>query len=176
MEPEANIVNLAQREQPARGCYKANLILNAFVAVGLGAAVILILAIFNHSGSFALLSGLFGALLYGAVVFPRILFGPAPGRERLRYGDRNNAARRPARANRRSAKAMALSGFALSSVLSVAAGIGLVYFPANRPLFAFVDAILALVICMALFMLGLCILAVFFGRGHIESNGVYIDI
>jgi hypothetical protein len=176
MDSEEAIADAPSSGQDARGCYKINLIFNAFAALGLGVAVILILNIFNHGGWFALLGGLFGALLYCAVVFPRLLFGPSPASGRRRYGDEDNRNRQQVQGNRRSAKSMALSGFAFSSVLAIAAGYGLIYLPTNRPIFAFLDAILALVICVALFILGLCILAFFFGRGHRDGNRGYIDM
>ncbi|MBV9259108.1 MAG: hypothetical protein JO215_13925 [Ktedonobacteraceae bacterium] len=176
MEPEENIVNLPQPEQRARGCYKANLILNAFIALGLGIAIILILNVFNRSGWFALLSGLFGTMFYCAIVFPKILFGPIPERGRRNYGNRNNVQMGGEQGDRRTAKSMALSGLVVASTLAIAASIGLYYLPANRPIFALVDAVLAIVICIALFMIGLCILIFFFGRGRREGNGGHIDL
>ena len=176
MDPEENTVDTIPPAQEARGCYQANFILNAFVALGLGIATILILNIFNRSGGFALLSGLFAALLYSAVVFPRLLSGRLPGAIRRNYGARNNAIRQEEQGNRPTAKSMAFGGLAISSILAIAAGIGLYYIPANGSIFAFVDAVLALVICVAFFIIGLSLLAFFFGRGHAGENGAYFDL
>ncbi len=173
MEPEENIVNPLQPEQGTRGCYRANLILNAFAALGLGIAVIVILNVFNRSGWFALLSGSFGALLYCAIVFPRILFSPNPDPRRRFEGNGNPVGEQQ---DRHTAKGMAVGGFAISSILAIGSCIGLYYFPANQPIFAFVDALLAIVLCIALFITGLSLLAFFLGRGHMDGNGGYFDL
>jgi hypothetical protein len=176
MEPAENVVNPPQPEQDARGCYKANLVLNAFVAVGLGITIILILNVFNRSGWFALLSGLFGALLYCAIVFPRILFSPNPDPRRRLNGNGNNATPQQEPADRHTAKKLALGGIVIPSSFALAASIGLWRLPTNQPIFAFVDALLAIVICIALFMIGLSLLVFFFGLGRREGNGAYFDL
>ncbi len=170
------MVNPPQPEQEARGCYNANLILNAFVALGLGIAVILILNIFNRSGWFALLSGLFAALLYCAIVFPRLLFSPNPDPRRRYDGHGNHDTPREEQGDRHTAKRLALGGVAIPSIFAIAAGIGLLHLPTNQPIFAFLDALLAIVICIALFIIGLSLLVFFFGRGRREGNGVYFDL
>ncbi|GCE21365.1 hypothetical protein KDK_51650 [Dictyobacter kobayashii] len=53
-----------------------NLAFNIALACMLGMLIVVILNFFNRSGPFALLSGLFGTLLYCAVSLPRLLFGP----------------------------------------------------------------------------------------------------
>jgi hypothetical protein len=51
-----------------------------------GINTILILTIFNHSGWFALLGGVFGMLLYDVLVFVEWLFGRSLGRKKTPRG------------------------------------------------------------------------------------------
>jgi hypothetical protein len=68
---EVPVLLSKEGEKPleTRGYYVFNLVVNVLVALGLGAIIVLILTVLNHSGWFALISGLIGAILYCAGVF-----------------------------------------------------------------------------------------------------------
>ncbi|MBO0783285.1 MAG: hypothetical protein J2P37_31100, partial [Ktedonobacteraceae bacterium] len=128
------------------------------IALCLGAGVVLLLNFFDRGGWFALLSGLFGALLYAAVVFPKLLFGLRAGPRAARH---DQPGRWEERAARRQAIFSASVGVVIAIVVGSAALVALFFLPAHRPLFAFLSAILGLVFCISLFAAGALVVVLF---------------
>jgi hypothetical protein len=159
------------------GCYIANLILNIIVALTFGIGIIIILNILNRGGWFALLSGLFGMMMYIALVFPRLLFGPDFRAHRQRKQVVSAARQQEAEGQGRGATTTIYRGIALASIVGILAFIGLYFLPAHAAIFALLSAILGMLVCISGFALGLCILALFImHRRQIRNNGIYFDL
>lgn len=162
MEPEEGMIEHPQPVEMPRGCYKFNLLLNALVALVLGIGIVLILNSLNRSGWFALLSGLFGTLLYGALVFPRLLFLRSPGLPRSRHGPGREIGQE--QVARPATRALAYRGIVIFGLLGIAGFAGLFFLPDQRPVFALLSAILGLLICSCLFAIGMLGLVLFFAN------------
>ncbi len=163
MEPAENRAETVSQTPPPRGCYGCNLILNALIALGVGIGIVLLLISLNRRGWFALLSGLFGAMLYSALVFPRLLFGSWPGIQGRQYGARNAGEE----IDKRVGKRRIYLSIILTSLFALTAFVGLSFLPEQSSVFAFISAVLSLVILGCLFVLGLCVLVLFLARnGH----------
>lgn len=151
----------AERPRPveiSRGCYRLNIILNVLIGLFLGVCIVLILNMFNRSGWFALLSGLFGAMIYCALALPRILFGPIPGMHR------GNAVAHGREMSLRARVRGLYRGVVLLTLIGIALLVALYYLPGQQPIFAFISAVIVLLLCVCLFMIGLSALALFIAR------------
>ena len=71
MDTRAHANETPQPVPVGRGVYTCNLIFNGLIALALAVMTTLLLAILKHNASFAALSGLFTAILYGVRVFSR---------------------------------------------------------------------------------------------------------
>ena len=78
MEPEENRIDAPQPAEEPENSDTLNPIGRAMIALLLGICIVLILNILNRGGWFALLSALFGMLLYGALVILQWLSGRNP--------------------------------------------------------------------------------------------------
>src|ERR1051326_8333950 len=165
METDENIGENHEGDQPLptastpQGCYIANLILNATIALIFGIGIILILNVLNRGGWFALLSGLLGTMVYIALVFPRLLFGPDLATLRQRTEVVNPPRQEEAERQGRGATAIIYRGIALASIVGILAFIGIYFLPAHGAIFALLSALLGMLVCVSCFALGLCILA-----------------
>jgi hypothetical protein len=167
MEPEESMTEPPHRGEMPRGCYTFNLVLNVLIAFILGVGIVLILDAFNRSGWFALLSGLFGTLLYSALVFPRLLFGRRPALPRARHRAAGEAGQE--QVAQRATRAAAYRGILLFGLLGIADGVGLFFLPDQRPVFALISAVLGILLCMCLFAIGISVLVLFLA--HRERIG-----
>ncbi len=159
MEPEEDMTEHPPTGEMPRGCYKFNLIFNALIALVLGIGIVFILNILNRSGRFALLSGLFGALLYSALVFPRLLFYRGAGLPGSRFNQAGEAGQE--QMGRPATKALAYRGIVLFVLLGGAGFVGLLFIPGQRPVFALISAVLGLLLCGCLFIIGMLVLVLF---------------
>jgi hypothetical protein len=116
-----------------------------------GINTILILTIFNHSGWFALLGGVFGMLLYDVLVFVEWLFGRSLGRKKT--PQRQDIV---GEAARQAFVAMVWPWLLIYGLLAIGAGVGLFSLSSQQSfLFALICGALSLLFCISVFRWGM---------------------
>ena len=162
MEREAR-VDQPRLEMPlAQGCRLVSMILYVLILFFLIACIMILLIVLNRSGWFALLSALFGALLYCTLTLSGMLFGrrqaslgQPQGRDGAAGIHGRIAARRPTTLRG------TLGRLLLFSFLGTAAIVGLYFLPSQGPLFALISGILGLSFFFCLLQVGWSVLGLF---------------
>ena len=163
MESEENLAEPPQSAETPGWRDRFKLVLKVLIAPIPGIGIVLILNALNRGGWFALLSGVFGMLLYSALVFVQWLFDRSPGRQRPPHG--------PVREGpeaRRAFLVLASRGFLINGPLGIAGFVGLFFLRGQSPVFALISAVLGLMLCIGLFrvvtMVGVLVLVHFAER------------
>lgn len=126
-----------------------------------GISITLLLPIFNHSGWFALLGGVFGMLLYDGLVFVEWLFDRSLGRKKT--PQRQDIV---GEAARQAFVALVWPWILIYGLLAIGAGTGLFSLSRQQsPLFALISGALSLLFCISVFrwvmMAGLSVIILF---------------
>ncbi|GHO98773.1 hypothetical protein KSF_088210 [Reticulibacter mediterranei] len=164
-------------EQPnpvkdSRAFSDANIALNVLAAFAIGGIISLflsiLLSILHRNITPALLAGLLGSIIYCVRVLPQWM----PGR------------RSSAPAPQRKARVIPWTGslnirnqfiaIAILSLLVIALGGGLNLLPDQQLIFILLSAVLGLLLCVCLFVIGLLALGIFLARG--DRHNVFIAV
>src|SRR5260370_9184574 len=130
----------------AQGCRLFGMILFVLILFFLLACIMILLIVLNRSGWFALLSGVFGALLYCTLTLPRGLLRmrqASLAQRQARDGTAGMPARRTTRPpTRRPTVRGTLGGLLLFSLLGTAAFFRLYFLPGQGAVFALISGVL----------------------------------
>ena len=145
----------------AQGRRLFGLILSVLILFFLLACIMILLIVLNRSGWFALLSGVFGALLYCTLTLPRVVFRmrqASLAQRQARDGTAGMHARRTTRPpTRRPTVRGTLGGLLLFSLLGTAAFVGLYFLPGQGPVFALISGVLGLSFFFSLFQVSMSV-------------------
>jgi len=140
--------------------YVISLSVNVIVALCLGTGIVLILNVLNRSSWFALLSGLFCAMLFCALTIARTLFSSKPQVLNFRSNTENEGERQ-AQPKRQTIITAAYTSIVISGLLGIAAIIALCSLPGQNIILAFVNGVLGLLLCTSIVVIGMCVLVLF---------------
>jgi hypothetical protein len=174
MEPEVGVDQPRLNMSLARGCRLFGRILYMLILFFLLACIMILLTVLNRSGWFALLSGVFGALLYCTLTLPRVVFRmrqASLAQRQARDGTAGMHARRTTRPpTRRPTVRGTLGGLLLFSLLGTAAFVGLYFLPGQGPVFALISGVLGLSFFFSLFQVSMSVLGlVLIQRGRARN-------
>ena len=145
----------------AQGCRLFGMILYVLILFSLLACITILLIVLNRSGWFALLSGVFGALLYGTLTFPRVVLSmrqASLAQRQARDGTAGMPARRTTRPPTRRPTVRGIwGGLLLFSLLGTAAFVGLYLLPGQGPVFALISGVLGLSFFFSLFQVSVSV-------------------
>jgi hypothetical protein len=154
-----------------RGCYTCNLIFTVLIALSMSVITTLLLTILKHNEGFAVLSGLFTAILYCVLVFLRILRHRAQTVQRLR---RQETGMYPVEEDSQEARFFyrgTVIGIVLYGLLGVSAFVGLYYLPDQHIIFALLSAVFALILLHCFFTVcWLVPMRLFAHKGHLSTD------
>ena len=158
----------------AQGCRLFGLILSVLILFFLLACIMILLIVLNRSGWFALLSGVFGALLCCTLTLPRVVFRmrqASLAQRQARDGTAGMHARRTTRPpTRRPTVRGTLGGLLLFSLLGTAAFVGLYFLPGQGAVFALISGVLGLSFFFSLFQVSVSVLGlVLIHRGRARN-------
>jgi hypothetical protein len=158
----------------ARGCRLFGMILFVLILFFLLACIMILLIVLNRSGWFALLSGVFGALLYCTLTLPRVVLRmrqASLAQRQARDGTAGMPARRTTRPpTRRPTVRGTLGGLLLFSLLGTAAFIGLYFLPGQGAVFALISGVLGFSFFFSLFQVSVSVLGlVLIHRGRARN-------
>lgn len=161
MRREENRAELPESSEIPAERKPLKLVLGFLLGLVPGISIVLILAILNHSGWFALLGGVFGMLLYDVLVLVEWLFGRSLGRK-MTHQRRDTVGE----AARQAFVAMVWPWLLIYALLAIGAGVGLFRLSSQQsPLFALISGALSLLFCISVFrwvmMAGLSVLILF---------------
>jgi hypothetical protein len=154
----------------AQGCRLFGRILYVLILFCLIACIMILLIVLNRSGWFALLSGVFGALLYCTLTLPRVLLSMRQASLAQRQARDATAGMPVRRTTRRPTVRSILGGLLLFSLLGTAAFVGLYFLPGQGPVFALISGILGLAFFFSLFQVSVSVLGlVLIQRGRARN-------
>lgn len=155
MEHEVRVDQLRLNMSLAQGCRLFGMILFVLILFFLLACIMILLILLNRSGWFALLSGVFGALLYCTLTFSRVLLGTRQA-SLAQYQTRDSTAGMPTgRATRLPTRRPTVRGtlgrLILFSLLGTAAFVGLYFLPGQGAVFALISGVFGFFFFFSLF-------------------------
>ena len=158
----------------AQGCRLFGMILFVLILFCLLACIMMLLIVLNRSGWFALLSGVFGALLYCTLTLPRVVLRmrqASLAQRQARDGTAGMPARRTTRPpTRRPTVRGTLGGLLLFSLLGTAAFVGLYFLPGQGAVFALISGVLGFSFFFSLFVVsGSVLILVLIQRGRARN-------
>jgi hypothetical protein len=154
----------------AQGCHLFGRILYVLILFCWLACIMILLIIFNRSGWFALLSGVFGALLYCTLTLPGVLLSMRQASLAQRQARDDTAGMPVRRTTRRPTVRGILGGLLLFSLLGTAAFVGLYFLPGQGPVFALISGVLGLAFFFSLFQVNVSVLGlVLIQRGRARN-------
>lgn len=146
----------------AQGCRLFSMILYVLILFFLLACIMILLIALNRSGWFALLSGVFGALLYCTLTLPRVVFSMRQASLAQRQARDGTAGMHARRTTRRPTTVRGtLGGLLLFSLLGTAAFVGLYFLPGQGPVFALISGVLGLSFFFCLLQISGSVLGLF---------------
>lgn len=152
----------------AQGCRLFGTVLYVLILFCLSAGIIILLNIFNRGGWFALLSGLFGALLYCALTLPRLVFSWRRASLVLRLAREGNTEMQERIRTRQPGRSPTVRGLLgtmlLFGLLGTASFLGLYFLPGQSLLFALISGVLGLCFCFSLFQIAASVFGLFLMR------------
>ena len=163
MEHEVGVDQPRLNMPLAQGCRLFSRIVYVLILFFLLACILILLIVLNRSGWFALLSGVFGALLYCALTLPGVMF-------RMRQARDGNAGMHARRTTRRPTVRGTLGAFLLFSLLGTVAFLGLYFLPGQGLVFALISGVLGLSFFFSLFQVSISVLGlVLIQRGRARN-------
>ncbi len=157
MEHEVGVDQPRPNMSLAQGCRLFGSILYVLILFFLLACIMILLIVLNRSGWFALLSGVFGALLYCTLTLPVIVFRmrqTSLAQRQVRHDTAGMHARRTAE---RPTVRGTLGGLLLFSLVGTAAFGGLYFLPGQGPVFALISGVLGISFFFSLFQVGISV-------------------
>ena len=158
----------------AQGCRLFGMILFVLILFFLLACIMILLIVLNRSGWFALLSGVFGALLYCTLILPRVVLRmrqASLAQRQARDATAGMPTRRTTRPpTRRPTVRGTLGGLLLFSLLGTAAFVGLYFLPGQGAVFALISGVLGFSFFFSLFQVSMSVLGlVLIHRGRARN-------
>jgi len=170
MEHEVGVDQPRLNMSLAQGCRLFGRILYVLILFFLLACIMILLIVLNRSGWFALLSGVFGALLYCTLTLPRVVFRMRQASLAQRQARDGTAGMHARRTIRRPTVRGTLGGLLLFSLLGTAAFVGLYFLPGQGPVFALISGVLGLSFFFSLFQVSMSVLGlVLIQRGRARN-------